>query len=54
VRNSSALLDNADVRFALSGAGDPGDQPGSRERPILGAVALLRQREADPSQSLAP
>jgi hypothetical protein len=39
---SFALRDGGDVRLALSGDGDPGDQHGSRERPIPGAVALRR------------
>jgi hypothetical protein len=39
------LRDGAVVRFALSGSGDPGDQPGSRERPIPGAVALRRRKQ---------
>jgi hypothetical protein len=38
----AVLRDGAVVRFALGGAGDPGDQPGSRERPIPGAVGLRR------------
>jgi len=53
-RDASALRDEAAIRFALSGDGDPGDQPGSRERPIPGAVALRRAREAERSRSFEP